>query len=102
MSAVCIASLGCQSAQDPSRRLNSRNIREAIVTDLYASPFTTVSKTEFRTSEQQQVIVRGKCAPRSAGVVQNSVAFNARWQTVRNGGDNRLTLPIACPHNSVP
>jgi hypothetical protein len=57
--ALGLLSSGCQSTPDASASLNSRSIREVIVTDLYASPFSTVSKSEFRASEQQQIIVRG-------------------------------------------
>jgi hypothetical protein len=56
---ICLVSSGCQSTPDASANLNSRTLRQVIVTDLYASPYTTVSKQEFRSSEQQQFIVRG-------------------------------------------
>ena len=57
--AIGLVSSGCQSVPDASASLNSRNLRQVIVTDLYASPFTTVSKEEYRAAEQQQFVVRG-------------------------------------------
>src|SRR5882672_5752143 len=59
LGAVCLVSSGCQSAQDSGAGLTSRNTRQVIVTDLYASALTAVPKYEFRASEQQQVVVRG-------------------------------------------
>src|SRR5439155_794966 len=59
LGAICLVSSGCSTAQDTGANLNSVNLRQVIVTDLYASPFTTVSKSEFRATEQEQFIVRG-------------------------------------------